>query len=318
MLDFFGYNEVMRIFSWNVNGLRAVLKKGAFQDFLAKYDPDIICLQETKAKQGQAEVDFEEYEEIWNSADRAGYSGTAIFTKVRPLSVRFGMFDAQNEQFEWVDQFGDVRTEGRLVTAEFDDFYLVDTYVPNAKDSLERLKFRETVWDPALLSYMKDLEKTKPVILCGDMNVAHEEIDLARPKQNAQHAGFTAEERQGMTNYLAAGFIDSFRFKNPEKVKYSWWSYRGGARQNNVGWRIDYFLLSESLKEKLVEADICDEVMGSDHCPVMIEVKDLSLNANMVEMAVVNPKVVLAEEVLAKTPETMQARLDLGEQNGGF
>ena len=313
MLDFFGYNEVMRIFSWNVNGLRAVLKKGAFQDFLAKYDPDIICLQETKAKQGQAEVDFEEYEEIWNSADRAGYSGTAIFTKVRPLSVRFGMFDAQNEQFEWVDQFGDVRTEGRLVTAEFDDFYLVDTYVPNAKDSLERLKFRETVWDPALLSYMKDLEKTKPVILCGDMNVAHEEIDLARPKQNAQHAGFTAEERQGMTNYLAAGFIDSFRFKNPEKVKYSWWSYRGGARQNNVGWRIDYFLLSESLKEKLVEADICDEVMGSDHCPVMIEVKDLSLNANMVEMAVVNPKVVLAEEVLAKTPETMQARLDLGE-----
>lgn len=307
------YNRDMRIFSWNVNGLRAVLKKGAFQEFLANYDPDIICLQETKAKQGQAEVDFEEYEEIWNSADRAGYSGTAIFTKVRPLSVRFGMFDAQNEEFEWVDQFGDVRTEGRLVTAEFDDFYLVDAYVPNAKDSLERLKFRETVWDPALLSYMKELEKTKPVILCGDMNVAHEEIDLARPKQNIQHAGFTKEERQGMTNYLSAGFIDSFRFKNPEKVKYSWWSYRGGARQNNVGWRIDYFLLSDSLKRKLVEAEICDEVMGSDHCPVMIEMKDLSLNANMVEMAVVNPKIVLTEEVLTKTPETMQASLDLGD-----
>lgn len=307
------YNRDMRIFSWNVNGLRAVLKKGAFQEFLANYDPDIICLQETKAKQGQAEVDFEEYEEIWNSADRAGYSGTAIFTKVRPLSVRFGMFDAQNEEFEWVDQFGDVRTEGRLVTAEFDDFYLVDAYVPNAKDSLERLKFRETVWDPALLSYMKELEKTKPVILCGDMNVAHEEIDLARPKQNVQHAGFTKEERQGMTNYLSAGFIDSFRFKNPEKVKYSWWSYRGGARQNNVGWRIDYFLLSDSLKSKLVEAEICDEVMGSDHCPVMIEMKDLSLNANMVEMAVVNPKIVLTEEVLTKTPETMQASLDLGD-----
>lgn len=307
------YNRGMRIFSWNVNGLRAVLKKGAFQEFLANYDPDIICLQETKAKQGQAEVDFEEYEEIWNSADRAGYSGTAIFTKVRPLSVRFGMFDAQNEEFEWVDQFGDVRTEGRLVTAEFDDFYLVDAYVPNAKDSLERLKFRETVWDPALLSYMKELEKTKPVILCGDMNVAHEEIDLARPKQNVQHAGFTKEERQGMTNYLSAGFIDSFRFKNPEKVKYSWWSYRGGARQNNVGWRIDYFLLSDSLKGKLVEAEICDEVMGSDHCPVMIEMKDLSLNANMVEMAVVNPKIVLTEEVLTKTPETMQASLDLGD-----
>lgn len=302
----------MKIFSWNVNGLRAVLKKGAFQEFLAKYDPDIICLQETKAKQGQAEVDFEEYVEIWNSAERAGYSGTAIFAKVQPLNVRFGMFDEQNKGFAWVDEFGDVRTEGRLLTAEFDDFYLVDAYVPNAKDSLERLKFRETVWDPALLSYLKELEKTKPVILCGDMNVAHKEIDLARPKQNVGHAGFTDEERQGMTNYLAAGFVDSFRFKNPEKVKYSWWSYRGQARTNNVGWRIDYFLLSNSLKDKLVEAEICDEVMGSDHCPVMIEMKDLSLNASMVEMEVVSPTVVLAEKVIEKTPETLQAKLDLG------
>ena len=302
----------MKIFSWNVNGLRAVLKKGAFREFLAKYDPDIICLQETKAKQGQAEVDFEEYVEIWNSAERAGYSGTAIFAKVQPLNVRFGMFDEQNKGFAWVDEFGDVRTEGRLLTAEFDDFYLVDAYVPNAKDSLERLKFRETVWDPALLSYLKELEKTKPVILCGDMNVAHKEIDLARPKQNVGHAGFTDEERQGMTNYLAAGFVDSFRFKNPEKVKYSWWSYRGQARTNNVGWRIDYFLLSNSLKDKLVEAEICDEVMGSDHCPVMIEMKDLSLNANMVQMEVVSPTVVLAEEMVEKTPETLQAKLDLG------
>lgn len=305
------YNKDMRIFSWNVNGLRAVLKKGAFQEFLVKYDPDIICLQETKAKQGQAEVDLTEYEEIWNSAERAGYSGTAIFTKVHPLSVRFGMFDEQNEKFDWLDQFGDVRTEGRLATAEFDDFYLVNTYVPNAKDSLERLEFRKNVWDPALLAYMQELEKTKPVILCGDMNVAYEEIDLARPKQNVGHAGFTDEERLGMTNYLAAGFVDSFRFKNPEKVKYSWWSYRGQARANNVGWRIDYFLLSDSLKDKLVEADICDEVMGSDHCPVMIEVKDLSLNANMVEMEVVSPKVVLAEEMIEKASENMQAKLDL-------
>lgn len=305
------YNKDMRIFSWNVNGLRAVLKKGAFQEFLAKYDPDIICLQETKAKQGQAEVDLTEYEEIWNSAERAGYSGTAIFTKVHPLSVRFGMFDEQNEKFDWLDQFGDVRTEGRLVTAEFDDFYLVNTYVPNAKDSLERLEFRKNVWDPALLAYMQELEKTKPVILCGDMNVAHEEIDLARPKQNVGHAGFTDEERLGMANYLAAGFVDSFRFKNPEKVKYSWWSYRGQARANNVGWRIDYFLLSDSLKDKIVEADICDEVMGSDHCPVMIEVKDLSLNANMVEMEAVSPKVVLAEEMIEKALENMQAKLDL-------
>jgi exodeoxyribonuclease-3 len=222
------------------------------------------------------------------------------------------MFDEQNEKFDWVDEFGDVRTEGRLLTAEFDDFYLVDAYVPNAKDSLERLKFREKVWDPALLEYMQMLEKTKPVVLCGDMNVAHEEIDIARPKQNVGHAGFTDEERQGMTNYLAAGFVDSFRFKNPEKVKYSWWSYRGQARANNVGWRIDYFLLSDSLKDKLVEADICDEVMGSDHCPVMIEMKDLSLNANMVEMEVVNPTVILTEEVIEKTPETLQAKLDLG------
>ena len=309
------YNKGMKIFSWNVNGLRSVLKKGAFQDFLTEYDPDIICLQETKAKQGQAEVDFEEYEEIWNSAERAGYSGTAIFTKVKPISVRFGMFDEQNNGFEWVDAFGDVRTEGRVLTAEFDDFYLIDAYVPNAKDSLERLKFREQVWDPALLSYMKQLEQTKPVIMCGDLNVAHQEIDLARPKQNVMHAGFTKEERQGMTNYLSNGFIDSFRFKNPETVKYSWWSYRGRARENNVGWRIDYFLLSESLKEKLAQAEICDEVMGSDHCPVMIEMKGLSLNAEAKTTAYVRPAIVLNEVAVEKEPETMQAKLDLGLEN---
>lgn len=308
------YNEDMRIFSWNVNGLRAVLKKGAFQEFLAEYQPDILCLQETKAKQGQAEVDLLEYEEIWNSAERAGYSGTAIFTKHKPLSVRYGMFEDQ-DKYAWVDQFGDARTEGRVLTAEFEDFYLVDTYVPNAKDSLERLSYREKVWDPAMLDYLKELEKTKPVIICGDFNVAHQEMDLARPKQNVGHAGFTTEERQGMTNYLANGFVDSYRFKNPEKVQYTWWSYRGQARANNVGWRIDYFLLSDVLKEKIEKAEILDNVMGSDHCPVMIELKDLNAGAAVEAQEAVAPGIVLDEAMIVKTPETLQAQLDLGIDN---
>jgi len=303
----------MKIFSWNVNGLRAVLKKGALQDFIAKYQPDILCLQETKAKQGQAEVDFSEYIEIWNSAERAGYSGTAIFTKQHPLSVRFSMFDEQNQREGWVDEFGDARTEGRVLTAEFDDFYLVDTYVPNAKDSLERLSYREKVWDPAMLSYLKQLEQTKPVIICGDFNVAHEEIDLARPKQNVGHAGFTNEERQGMTNYLNSGLVDSFREKHPELAKYSWWSYRGRARENNVGWRIDYFLMSEQLRGNLVGADICNDVMGSDHCPVMVELKDLSLNAEAEQSVSLGlPRVILNEVVVPKSSETINAQLGLG------
>ena len=265
------YNEGMKIFSWNVNGLRAVLKKGALQDFLAKYNPDILCLQETKAKQGQAEVDLPDYIEIWNSAERAGYSGTAIFTRVEPIATREGFFSEQNDNPGWEDGYGDARTEGRVLTAEFEQFYLINTYVPNAKDGLERLKYREQIWDPALLDYIKTLEQTKPVIICGDFNVAHEEIDLARPKQNVGHAGFTDEERQGMTNYLNSGLIDTYRVFHPLERKYSWWSYRGGARQNNVGWRIDYFLASEILRERIKAADILDEVLGSDHCPVMIE-----------------------------------------------
>ncbi len=262
----------MKIFSWNVNGIRAVLKKGALQDFIAQYDPDILCLQETKAKQGQAEIDLPQYEEIWNSAERAGYSGTAIFTKRKPISIGFGYFDVQNQMEGWVDEFGDARTEGRVLTAEFEDFYLINTYVPNAKDSLGRLKYRENTWDKAMLSYIKELEQTKPVIICGDFNVAHEEIDLARPKQNVGHAGFTNEERQGMTNYLASGLVDTWREKHPDEQQYTWWSYRGGARKNNVGWRIDYFLASQALADKIIDAQILDEVMGSDHCPIMIEV----------------------------------------------
>ena len=261
----------MRIFSWNVNGLRAVLSKGALQSFIEKYQPDILCLQETKAKQGQAEVDLLEYEEIWNSAERAGYSGTAIFTKIKPLSVRFGFYPEQEEMSGWEDAFGDARTEGRVLTAEFEDFDLVNVYVPNEKDDLGRMNWRAEVWDKALLAYMKELDRDKPVLICGDFNVAHEEIDLARPAQNEGHAGFTQSGRQGMTNYLNNGFIDTWRIMHPDEQKYSWWSYRGGARMRNVGWRIDYFLASERLRKQIKKTDILNEVMGSDHCPIMVE-----------------------------------------------
>ena len=261
----------MKIFSWNVNGLRAVLSKGALQSFIEKYQPDILCLQETKAKQGQAEVDLPDYEEIWNSAERAGYSGTAIFTKQKPLSVRFGFLPEQDAMPGWEDAFGDARMEGRVLAAEFEDFYLIDVYVPNEKHTLERMGYRENVWDKALLDYMKQLEQTKPVIVCGDFNVAHEEIDLARPKENEGNAGFTKSGRQGMTNFLSNGFIDSWRELHPGEQKYSWWSYRGGARMRNIGWRIDYFLVSEKLREQIKSAEIYDEVKGSDHCPIMLE-----------------------------------------------
>ena len=264
----------MKIFSWNVNGIRAVLKKGALQEFLYKYQPDVLCLQETKAQQGQAEVDLADYEEIWNSAERAGYAGVAIFTKKQPLSVRFGFPDDMNDKFAWEDKFGDARKEGRLLTAEFEDFYLVTAYVPNAKEpDLARLKYREFVWDPALRFYIKTLEEKKPVLICGDFNVAHKDIDLARPKQNEGHAGFTAEERAGMNKYLSSGLFDTFRTIHPDQQKYTWWSYRAGARKNNVGWRIDYFLASEALRSRIINAEICDEVMGSDHCPIMVEVR---------------------------------------------
>ena len=265
----------MKIYSWNVNGLRAVLSKGALQSFVNEYAPDILCLQETKAQRGQAEVDLPEYEELWNSAERAGYSGTAIFTKVHPLSVRNDFPKEVTDAIDgWEDDFGDARKEGRVLTAEFADFFLVNVYVPNEKDDLGRLKYRELVWDKALLAYMQQLDATKPVVVCGDFNVAHEEIDLARPKANEGHAGFTKEGRAGMTNYLQAGFIDTFRALHPEQIQYSWWSYRGGARAKNVGWRIDYFLTSASLHERIVAAEICDEVMGSDHCPVLLELAD--------------------------------------------
>ena len=256
----------MRIFSWNVNGLRAVLNKGTLQEFIAKEQPDILCLQETKAKPGQAEVDLPEYEELWNSAERAGYSGTAIFTKIKPLSVKNVLSVEEN----FVDQFGDPLNEGRVQTAEFEEFYLVNIYTPNSKRGLERLSLREKKWDPAVRKYLKGLEKIKPVVVCGDFNAAHEEIDLARPANNHHSAGFTDEERQGITNLISAGFVDTFRALHPERVRYTWWSHWGHARANNVGWRIDYFFVSKTLAPKLKEAEIYEDVMGSDHCPVSI------------------------------------------------
>ena len=259
----------MKIYSWNVNGLRAVLRKGALQEFIAQEQPDILCLQETKAKPGQAEVDLPEYEELWNSAERPGYAGTAIFTKHKPLSVRYDL----PCEMEMADEYGDPLTEGRVLTAEFEDFYLVNVYTPNSKTDLERLKLRHKKWDVEFLKYLKSLEVVKPVVVCGDFNAAHEEIDIARPNTNHHSAGFTDEERQGITNYLEAGFIDTFRFLHPNEVRYTWWSHWGNARANNVGWRIDYFLISKALQPKLNAAEIYENYLGSDHCPIAIELE---------------------------------------------
>ena len=259
----------MRIYSWNVNGLRAVLNKGALQNVIKCENPDIICLQETKAKQGQAEIDFPEYEELWNSAERAGYSGTAIFTKAKPLSVK----NFLPTEINMTDEFGNPLTEGRVLTAEFENFYLVNVYTPNSKNQLERLGLREKKWDPEFLNYLKELEKTKPVVTCGDFNAAHEEIDIARPNTNHHSAGFTNEERQGITNLINAGFIDTFRTLHPDEVRYTWWSHWGHARENNVGWRIDYFFISSALKNNLKVAEIHEEYLGSDHCPISIELE---------------------------------------------
>ena len=259
----------MKIYSWNVNGLRAVIRKGAFQDFVDEYQPDILCIQETKAKQGQAEIDLPEYEEIWNSAVRPGYSGTAIFTKIKPLSVRNNL----PTELVFKDEFGDPLVEGRVLTAEFEQFYLVNVYTPNSKNALERLELRHELWDPEFLKYLKELEKTKPVVVCGDFNAAHEEIDIARPRTNHHSAGFTDEERRGITNLVKAGLVDTYRSLHPEEVRYTWWSHWGQARANNVGWRIDYFFVSKSLLPNLKAAEIYENVMGSDHCPVSIDLE---------------------------------------------
>lgn len=259
--------QPLKLISWNVNGLRAVLRKGVFVPFVKEHAPDILCLQETKASRGQAEIDLPEYEEIWNSADKAGYAGTAIFTKVKPLSVAYDIPSADAKKFE--DGFGQSLKEGRVITMEFDDFFLVNVYTPNAKRDLARLSFRQRTWDPTFLSYLQTLEKQKPVVFCGDLNVAHKEIDISRPKENRKNAGFTDEEREGADHIVDVGFIDTFRHFCPDKKDaYTWWSNFRGARARNLGWRIDYIFVSPKLKKHLVSASIHPSVMGSDHCPV--------------------------------------------------
>ncbi len=262
------------IFSWNVNGLRAILKKGSLDELFSQYTPDILCIQEIKAKKDQVEIDFPQYTEVWNPAERAGYSGTAILSKIAPISSFSGFPETTNQNPKWNgDSHGNPLREGRVLTTEFPDFFLITVYTPNSKDDLSRLHLRETLWDPAFLQFLKSLEQQKPVVVCGDFNAAHTEIDLARPRQNEQNAGYTVEERQGITNLINAGFIDTFRFLHPDEQKYSWWSYRGGARINNIGWRIDYFFISESLRKNLVSAEIHDDIQGSDHCPISIRLE---------------------------------------------
>ncbi|HMQ95987.1 MAG TPA: exodeoxyribonuclease III [Candidatus Saccharibacteria bacterium] len=264
----------MKLFSWNVNGIRAVINKGEFSKFVETYDPDIICLQETKAKQGQAVIDMPQYEEFWNSADKAGYSGTAIFTKVKPLSVLYGFVDAIAAKYGLIaDGYGDPTKEGRVISAEFDDFWIVTVYTPNSKGDLSRLGLRHKQWDPAFLEHVKELEKVKPVLFCGDLNVAHQDIDLANPKANIGKHGFTDEERSGFQQFLHAGFVDTFRQAYPDKTEaYSWWTHWANARARNVGWRIDYWLASSAIADRVKRPRIHAEQMGSDHCPVSIEI----------------------------------------------
>lgn len=249
----------MKLISWNVNGLRACLGKG-FQDVFNAQDADMFCLQETKMQPGQAHVDCEGYEEYWYSAEKKGYSGTALFTRRKPLQVVYGMgIDVHDH-------------EGRIITAEYEDFYLVTCYTPNAQNELKRLDYRMQ-WEDDFRDYVNELDAVKPVIICGDLNVAHTEIDLKNPKTNRGNAGFSDEERAKMTELLASGFTDSFRYLYPDVTGvYSWWSYRFKARQNNAGWRIDYFIVSNRIKDKIQKAEILTDIMGSDHCPVLLDI----------------------------------------------
>jgi exodeoxyribonuclease III len=261
----------LTVISWNVNGIRAVHKKDLFVPFVEKHNPDILCLQETKALQGQAEIDLPEYEEYWNSAQKKGYAGTAIFTKTKPIAIINNFPPEIAKQFSLTDDgFGDPTLEGRIITAEYEKFFVVTVYTPNTKPDLSRLSLRYKKWDPAFLAYCKQLEKKKPVIFCGDLNVAHTPDDLAHPEQNEGEHGFTKEERESFQNFLNAGFVDTFRIFHQGKGFYTWWTHFANARARNVGWRLDYFLVSKKLRSQIKDAFILPEVMGSDHCPVGI------------------------------------------------
>jgi len=254
----------MKLISWNVNGLRAVMNKG-FKEFFKEIDADMFCIQETKMQEDQIDINIqstiEGYYGYWNSAEKKGYSGTAIFSKVKPKTVSYGIGIEEHDK------------EGRVITLEFDKFYLVNCYTPNSKRELERLNYR-MIWEDEFRKYLLKLDENKPVILCGDLNVAHKEIDLKNPKTNRKNAGFTDEEREKMTSLLNSGFTDSFRYLYPEKENaYSWWSYMGHSREKNIGWRIDYFILSKSIEKKIKESHIYAEIMGSDHCPVGLEIE---------------------------------------------
>jgi exodeoxyribonuclease-3 len=249
----------LRLISWNVNGLRACVNKG-FLDFFKEIDADIFCIQESKLQEGQIQLELEGYHQYWNYAVKKGYSGTAIFTKAEPLSVAYGIGKEEHDQ------------EGRVITLEFSEFYMVTVYTPNSQNELARLPYRME-WERDFLAYLKELETRKPVVFCGDLNVAHQEIDLKNPKTNRKNAGFTDEEREKFSQLLDAGFIDTFRYFYPEQEQiYSWWSYRFKAREKNAGWRIDYFCVSEALKDRLEDAKIHTEIMGSDHCPVELDI----------------------------------------------
>lgn len=264
----------MKLYSWNVNGIRAVLNKGLFQKFIADHDPDILCLQETKAERGQVELDLPQYTEHFFSAVKKGYSGTAIFSKEPALRYIDGFPEDIIKEFGVTgDTYGDPNAEGRVIAAEFAEFWVVTVYTPNSKGDLSRLELREKHWDPAFLAYMRRLEKTKPVLFCGDLNVAHQEIDLANPKANVGKHGFTDEERNGFGAFVAAGYTDTYRATNPDKADaYTWWTHWANARARNIGWRIDYWLASTEIAGKVKNPQIHPDVLGSDHCPVSIQI----------------------------------------------
>lgn len=264
----------MKLYSWNVNGIRAVLNKGALQSFIEHHDPDILCLQETKAERGQVELDLPQYHEHFFSAVKKGYSGTAIFSKIPALSYIDGFPANIIEQYRVTgDTYGDPNAEGRVIAAEFDEFWVVTVYTPNSKGDLSRLSLRYDSWDRAFLAYIRQLEATKPVLFCGDLNVAHQEIDLANPKANVGKHGFTDQEREGFQAFLDAGFVDTFRAAYPERREaYSWWTHWANARARNIGWRIDYWLASKAIAARVSNPQIHPDVLGSDHCPVSIEV----------------------------------------------